>query len=85
MRTRGLTREELSKTLRKNVALLHQEPVFQAYCEAFLEEDPIAIQKEKEAALIKKGIHRRNDIQGIRRTYARVGKRLTLSDAAMPP
>ena len=27
---------------------------FQAYCEAFLEEDPIAIQKEKEAALIKK-------------------------------
>ena len=55
MRTRGLTREELSKTLRKNVALLHQEPEFQAYCEAFLEEDPIAIQKEKEAALIKKG------------------------------
>ena len=55
MRTRGLTREELSKTLRKNVALLHQEPVFQAYCEAFLEEDPIAIQKEKKAALIKKG------------------------------
>ena len=55
MRTRGLTREELSKTLRKNVALLHQEPEFQASCEAFLEEDPIAIQKEKEAALIKKG------------------------------
>ena len=55
MITRGLTREELSKTLRKNVALLHQEPEFQAYCEAFLEEDPIAIQKEKKAALIKKG------------------------------
>ena len=55
MRTRGLNREELSKTLRKNAALLHQEPEFEAYCEAFLEDDPIAIQKEKEAALIKKG------------------------------
>ena len=55
MRTRGLSREELSKTLRKNAALLHQEPEFEAYCEAFLGNDPIAIQKEKEAALIKKG------------------------------
>ena len=55
MRTRGLSREELSKTLRKNVALLHQEPEFEAYCEAFLEDDPIPIQKEKKAALIKKG------------------------------
>ena len=55
MRTRGLAREELSKTLRKNVTLLHQEPEFQAYCEAFLEEDPIAIQTEKKAALLRKG------------------------------
>ena len=85
MRTRGLTREELSKTLRNNVALLHQEPEFQASCEAFLEEDPIAIQKEERGCPHKEGIHRRNDIQGIRRTYARVDKRLTLSDAAMPP
>ena len=72
-----LIREEISKTLGNNVVLLHQEPEFQAYCEAFLEEDPIAIQKEKEAALIKKGYSEDNDIQGICRTYAGAGKRLT--------
>ena len=55
MRTKGLDREELSKSLHKNVALLHQEPEFEAYCEAFLEDDPLAIQKEKKAALMKKG------------------------------
>ena len=55
MRTKGLNREELSKSLHKNVALLHQEPEFEAYCEAFLEDAPLAIQKEKKAALMKKG------------------------------
>ena len=40
MRTKGLDREKLSKSLHKNVALLHQEPEFEAYCEAFLEDDP---------------------------------------------
>ena len=55
MRTKGLDREELSKSLHKNVALLHQEPEFEAYCEAFLEDAPLAIQKEKKAALMKKG------------------------------
>ena len=55
MRTKGVDREELSKILHKNVALLRQEPEFEAYCEAFLEDDPMAIQKGKKAALMKKG------------------------------
>ena len=62
MRTKGLDREELSKSLHKNVALLHQEPEFEAYCEAFLEDDPLAIQKEKKGRPYEKGILRRNDI-----------------------
>ena len=55
MRTKGLDREELSKTLQKNVALLRQEPEFEAYCEAFSEDDPMEVQKESKAALIRKG------------------------------
>ena len=42
-----LIREEISKTLGKNENLLREEPEFIAYCDAFLEEDPIAIQKER--------------------------------------
>lgn len=55
MRTKGLDRDELSKTLHKNVALLRQEPEFEAYCEAFSEDDPMAIQKENKTALMRKG------------------------------
>ena len=55
MRTRGLDREELSKTLRKNENLLCEEPEFIAYCAAFLEDDPEATIKKEEAALIKRG------------------------------
>lgn len=55
MRTKGLDREELSETLHKNVALLRQEPEFEAYCEAFSEDEPMEIQKENKAALMQKG------------------------------
>lgn len=51
----GVNKEQLLKRLHKNVALLHQDSDFQAYCAAFLESDPRAILQEKKAALIEKG------------------------------
>ena len=59
MRTMGLNREELSKTLYKNENLLREEPEFIAYCEAFggLSDDQDkakAIKNREEAALIER-------------------------------
>ncbi len=53
MKAKGLSREKLSEQLRKNASMLHEEPEFRAYCEAFFGGDPEATVKKD--ALIKKG------------------------------
>ena len=53
MRTRGLNREELSKTLRLNTNLLLQEPEFVAYCEGILDLLEPEAQAKKDALVAK--------------------------------
>lgn len=55
MEEKEIEKEQLINQLHKNVAQLHQEPDFQAYCAAFLEDDPTDILREKTADLVEKG------------------------------